>query len=386
MTPRPSVARALAAPLLAAAVALAPAGPPPAAGGPAAGVRVDTGEIAGARFAIANPPGAWNRSVLLVAHGYRPESAPLIADLNPARALYRALLGEGWIVATTSYRRNGLIVGDAIADLDALRAHIADAYGEPERVILDGESIGGLVAVIMAERDAGPYQGAVVFDATLYAKEPNMRVGLSLLPRIPLVFVATAGGAREARSYLTALVARPAPAVQPALLLVSREGHTNINQAERLAALRALDDWIDRGREALPRPAEGAAYADITVAPEPGPSTAAAHADARGFDTKVAEVDPVYGNVLLEAQAPDFAAAGIEPMTFVEVRAHGSAYRVLYGRTFTDARHNQWVAFPDADGRTVLSRTFASAAATAGLSVGDPVSVSAYGPGGPASR
>ena len=122
------------------------------------------------------------------------------------------------------------------------------------------------------------------------------------------------------------------------------------------------------------------------MAPEPGPSTAVAHADARGFDTRVAEVDPVYGSVLLEAQAGDFAAAGIEPMTYIEVRAHGSAYRALYGRTFTDAKHNQWVAFPDADGRTVLSRTFASAAATASLSAGDPVSVSAYGPGGPVSR
>jgi alpha-beta hydrolase superfamily lysophospholipase len=79
------------------------------------------------------------------------------------------------MVATTSYRRNGLIVGDAIADLDALRAYIARAYGEPERVILEGESMGGLIVTIMAERDKGPYDGAVVFDATLYIKEATPR-------------------------------------------------------------------------------------------------------------------------------------------------------------------------------------------------------------------
>lgn len=386
MTLATPVARALAAPLVVAGLALTPAGSARAAGAAPAPIKVDVGELGGARFSIANPPGAWNHDILLVAHGYRPESAPLVADLNPEKAFYRTLLGEGWIVATTSYRRNGLIIGDAIADLDALRAYIAETYGEPDRVILDGESIGGLVAAIMAERDAGPYQGAVVFDATLYAKEPDMRVGLSLLPRIPLLFVATVREAREARSYLTALVARPAPVVPPALLLISREGHTNINQAEHLAAFRALNDWIERGRDALPQPKEGSAYYDATIPPEPGPSTAIAHAGARGFDTRVAEVDPVYGSVLLEAQAGDFASAGIEPMTFIEVGVRGRAYRALYGRTYSDVKNDQWLAFPDADGRTVLSKGYASAAAAAGLSVGDTVSVTAYGPGGPASR
>ena len=52
-------------------------------------------------------------------------------DLHPERAANRALLNEGWMVATTSYRRNGIIIADAIDDLDALRAFIADTYGEP---------------------------------------------------------------------------------------------------------------------------------------------------------------------------------------------------------------------------------------------------------------
>jgi pimeloyl-ACP methyl ester carboxylesterase len=336
------------------------------------------GQIAGARFAIARPPGDWNHDVLLIAHGYRPESAPLIADLHPERASNKALLDEGWIVATTSYRRNGLIIGDAIADLDALRAYISDAYGEPERVILEGESIGGLVVTIMAERDYGPYQGAVVFDATLYAKEPDMRVGLSLLPRIPLLFVATQHEAREARSYLTALVARPPPVVQPALFLISREGHTNISQAEHLEAYRAINDWIERGRDALPQPKPDQPYFDATVAPDPGPSTAVPHPDARGFDTFVAEVDAVYGNVLLEAQASDFESAGIAPMTYFELRVGARSYRALYARTYSDVKNDQWVAFPDADGRTVLSRTFADAAGSAGLRVGDRVSLTGY--------
>jgi pimeloyl-ACP methyl ester carboxylesterase len=374
---RRSIIPALAASL---AVSLAQAGAP-AQETTAARVKVDIGHIAGASFAVANPPGEWNHRVLLLAHGYRPDSAPLIADLHPERASIKAALDEGWIVATTSYRRNGMIVGDAIADLDALRAYIVAAYGQVDRVILEGESMGGLIVTIMAERDAELYSGAVVFDATLYVKETNGKVGLSLLPRIPLIFLATQREVKEARSYLTSLVARPTPAIQPVLFLIQREGHTNINQPEHLGAFRAINAWIDGGREALPAPKDQALYYDATVAADPGPSTAVPLQDNRGFRTSVAEVDAVYGNILLEAQAPDFAGSGIPPMTFCTLQAGGKSYRALYGRTYTDVKDGEWIAFPDADGRTVLARNFADAAATTGLKVGDAVTLVPVEPG-----
>jgi pimeloyl-ACP methyl ester carboxylesterase len=353
---------------------------------PSPSPKVDVGHIAGASFAIANPPGDWNHRVLLLAHGYRPLSAPLIADLHPDRASIRAALDEGWIVATTSYRRNGLIVEDAIADLDALRAYIVATYGQVDRVILEGESMGGLVVTIMAERDADLYAGAVVFDATLYAKETNGKIGLSLLPRIPLIFLATEREVPEARGYLTSLVARPSPVIQPVLFLIHREGHTNINQAEHLAAFRSINAWIDGGREALPRPKDQTHYYDATVVAEPGPSTAVLLPENHGFRTAVAEVDAVYGNILLEAQAPDFAAAGIPPMTFCTLEAGGKSYRTLYGRTYTDVKDGEWIAFPDADGRTVLSRNFSDAAGSAGLKVGDAVTLVPVEPGAKPSR
>jgi pimeloyl-ACP methyl ester carboxylesterase len=348
---------------------------------PAAPVKVDIGHLAGANFAIARPPGEWNHRLLLLAHGYRPVSAPLIADLHPERASIKAALDEGWIVATTSYRRNGMIVGDAIADLDALRAYIATSYGDLDRVILEGESTGGLIVTIMAERDAELYAGAVVFDATLYVKETNGTVGLSLLPRIPLIFLATEREVPEARSYLTSLVARPSPAVQPALFLIQRVGHTNINQAEHLAAFRAINAWIDGGRAALPVPKDQARYFDATVAPDPGPSSAVLLPDNRGFTTSVAEADAVYGNILLAAQARDFASAGIPLMTFCTLGVGGKSYRALYGRTYSDVKAGEWIVFPDADGRTVLARNSANAAATAGLKVGDAVTLVPVEPG-----
>ena len=194
-----------------------------------------------------------------------------------------------------------------------------------------------------------------------------MKVGLSLLPRIPLLFVATEREVAPAKSYLTSLISRPDPVVQPELFLIKREGHTNINQAEHLAAFRALNAWIDGGRDSLPKPAENEPYYDATVPADPGPSTAVIHGDGHGFDTKVAEVDAVYGNVLLEAQAADFASVGIAPMTYFELKLGSGSHRTLYGRTYTDVKEGEWIAFPDADGRTVLSRSYADAAGSEGL-------------------
>jgi hypothetical protein len=174
--------------------------------------------------------------------------------------------------------------------------------------------------------------------------------------------------------------------VQPELFLIKREGHTNINQEEHLAAFHALNAWLDRGREALPQPAENEVYFDATIQPDPGPSTAVIHKDGRGFDTTVAEVDAVYGNVLLQAQAQDFAAAGIGPMTYFELKLRSGSHRTLYGRTYTDVKQGEWIAFPDADGRTVLARSYLDAAKTAGLRAGDPVSLLVLDPHGPPLR
>jgi hypothetical protein len=371
---------------IAAAAVLATAGPAARADGTAPAVAVEVGTLHGAQFAIATPPGKWNGRLLLLAHGYRPDNAPLIADLHPERAALKAALDAGWIVATTSYRRNGIIVADAIADLDALRAYIAQEYGEPERAILEGESTGGLVVTIMAERELTAYSGAIAFDATLYVKELNGQVGLSLLPRIPLLFVATEREAVQAKGYLTALVARPAPVIPPALFLIGREGHTNINQPEHLEAFAAMNAWIDRGPSALPAPKDQALYFDATIAPDPGPSTAVVDAGTRSLETTVAEVDAVYGNVLLAAQAPDFQAAGIPPMTYCTVQVGDKPFRTLYGRTYSDVKKAGWVAFPDADGRTVLACVGGNAVTLAGLATGTAVTVTAVLPTNAPSR
>lgn len=342
----------------------------------AAAPAIETGEIDGAKFTLARPA-QWNGRVLLLAHGLRSADRPLVADLFPAHLAYRTLLEEGWLVAKTSYRRNGLIVADAIADLDALHAHIAAEFGVPARVVLEGESMGGLIVTLMAERrpPGSPiYHGAIAIGAALDAREPSSTLELTHRPQIPLIFLTNqselAGPQRYVSSEVTDLTA-----LRAALFRVARDGHVNVNQAERLVALRALDAWLDRGAAALPQPAAGVSFFDATVPPQPQPSQVAMHADGRGFDARVVEVSAIYGNIFLNAQPADFAAADIPRAAHFLITCHGQTFRVLHGRDFGSVKRGEWVAFPNADGFTWLARNYADAAATAKLAVGDIVTL-----------
>jgi pimeloyl-ACP methyl ester carboxylesterase len=333
-----------------------------------AGFRLETGEIEGARFVIARPD-QWNGCVLLIAHDYRAKTAPLVADLNPDHLAHRTLLDEGWVVAKTSFRRNGAIIRDAIADLENLRAHIAATGGEPRRVLLEGDAMGGTIVTLIAEQFAGHYQGAVAVDALLQAREKKDFIPFNLQPQIPLVFLTNQSELNSPQKYVTAPFERPS---RPLLLRVARDGHVNVNQRERLLALRTLVDLIDQQPIALPTVDGTPMFFDATQEPVPGPSQVRP-LDEGGFEARVTEVTAINGNLLLTAQPSDFSAADIAPDTWFEIVAKGQSYRVLYGRDFASVQPGLWVAFANADGFFSLARNNDNAATTSGLAAGDPV-------------
>jgi S-adenosylmethionine hydrolase len=148
-----------------------------------------------------------------------------------------------------------------------------------------------------------------------------------------------------------------------------------VNQHERLAALRALNVWLDQGRDALPSPASAAPFLDVTTPPPPQPSQVKRHPDGRGFDARVIEISGNYGNVFFNAQPEDFAMAGIEPMAWCELRVGDQTFRVRHGRDFNSVPRGEWVVFPNADGFYWLARNFGDAATTAKLKAGDTISL-----------
>ena len=333
---------------------------------------VEEGQIGDARFTILRPA-QWNRSVLLIAHGYVPEGRPLHADLSLDTPAYRALVDEGWIVGKTSFRRNGIIVTDAITDLNALREFIVNQDGEPDRIILEGESMGGLIVTLIVERYPGRYHGAVAIGAALEIDEPGAVIKPTARPQRPLIFMSNQTELQDPLSYATQQSASQDAALAPAVFRISRDGHVNVNQAERLVALRALNAWIDSGRGTLPAP--GSIAHDATVASIPMPSRVTFEADRRGFKAHVTAIARAYGNVFIDAQAQDFESAGIAPQTWFDLLAHGQSFRAFYGSGFGSVKEGEWVVFPDADGFSCVCRNFADAAGTAQLTLGDEVTL-----------
>ena len=336
------------------------------------------GEIDGAHYAIARELGVdWNRSLLLIAHGYRPESAPLVADLFPDQVAYATLLNEGWILAKTSYRRNGIIVADAITDLDNLHELITEDFGPPARSIIEGDSMGGTIATHLMEREDSRYQGAVAVGAALDLRESNGASGVTLAPLRPLLFMSNRSEILGPKAYIAeADIPRDSPSLRPVLFRIDRDGHVNVNQAERLTALRALNLWLDRGRGALPRNQPF----DATQHPQTQSSLAMFDEDNRGLTTKVSHVSAIYGNVWLDIQPTDLERIGFNPGLWAQLIVNDQTYRVRYGKDFSSVERGQWVIFPNADGFFWLSRNWGNAAETADLELGDSVRLRRFTP------
>ncbi|HEU5077783.1 MAG TPA: SAM hydroxide adenosyltransferase [Opitutaceae bacterium] len=346
--------------------------------------KIQRGELEGAKYAWAQPD-HWNGSVLILAHGYVSEDLPLNPNFNPEHAAYKKLIDEGWLVAKTSYRRNGLILADGIADIDNLRAEIARRMGAPERVIVEGDSMGGTIAVLIAERavetPTALYQGVIAVDPGLNLREPASGItGLSMQPKIPVVFLCNRNEIDGSRSYRDLNFPRDIRPFAPALLRVNRDGHVNVNQAERLFAIRYLTAWIDSGSAPTNTLSPQLGYTDATRIPDPQPSRVFLDADEHGFTAHVSEISGNHGNILLDAQPADFEKIGLRPNAYFQITIRERNFRVLFGRDFNSVKRGEWVAFPNADGFFWLGRNFADAAKTAECKAGDLVQIRRYEP------
>jgi hypothetical protein len=98
-----------------------------------------TGALNGSLFTIYTPSSVpFNGHLLIFAHGCRPEGIALDSNLNMNDILYQKLLRAGWILAGTSYRREGIIVRDAVEDVIQLHAYISETFGKPQFSLLEG--------------------------------------------------------------------------------------------------------------------------------------------------------------------------------------------------------------------------------------------------------
>jgi len=343
---------------------------------------LETGHLQGADYAIADPLN-WRGKVLILAHGWRPPDAPLVAELNPTDPAVDRLLQEGWIVAATSYRRNGLIIADALLDLRSLARHIVTTRGQPELLLLEGVSMGASIGILAAESvgDSAPgdQEPPVVFSGVLAIGADPERPGLagtlplSHQPGVPLLLLSNRGELEPAARYVAATAQA---AVPPALWRLERDGHVNLSSRERVTALEALERWALGGQRAPGTAPDGW---DATI------STAELRSTARpgkgGMTGKVARVDRVYGNVDTDLVARDLEAIEVQVGDWFQVLCGANTQQVLLGHGFADVAAGQFVAFLTAEGYLRIASNLDNAAATLRCHAGDSIMILPAEPG-----
>ena len=310
-------------------------------------VTVEQGTLGPSKIMIA-APAKWNKHMLIYAHGLRAANTPLSAEFSVNDPLNKTLLDEGWLIAETSYRRNGWIVDDAITDLTQLRQYVIDKYGMPERIYLCGGSMGGAIVTRMAETCKGQYDGAL-------AVGPALNFGAvkyTFRPEMPLLFISNQNELVDPKRYLAQLTDVP---IKPALWYLKRDGHCNLNDQEELAALRALVAYRETGKiednkdatiiltpKSVARFADGGAYAKMTGA-----------------------------NIDTEFTAADLEKLGITRGKTFQVTFNEKTFTVLLGVSYFDVRQGEWVAFVMANGYVKIARNYDSVIALLGCKTGD---------------
>lgn len=306
-----------------------------------------------------------NGKLLLIAHGFIPAARPLGASLRLDDPAYRRLIDAGWTVAATSYRRNGMILADGAADVETLRQEVTRHHGPFPAVVIEGTSMGGYIAAMLAENPPDPsYRGALALGAALEIKAPeDAALPLTGKPKFPVLFLSTQDEIAGPADY-----ARRA-GDQAVIWKVTRDGHVNLNRAEVGAAYDALLAWIDGTPIAHAK--------DATLPPSPLPQTATFSPDGRSLTGCVTNIDPVYGNLTIDFRPEDADRLGWRRGDWASVRI-GEAKEstpILHGATFGDVKEGAWVCFPTAEGQMFVCRNFADAAASSGAKIGARITV-----------
>jgi pimeloyl-ACP methyl ester carboxylesterase len=127
----------------------------------------DSVQASGAIYRICMPSaGNWNGDLVVYAHGYVASNQPVVIPedqliLPDGTALSEIVNSLGFAFATTSYRTNGLVVRDGVADLVDLVNIFIIAHGAPSHVYLAGVSEGGLITTLAIEQYSNVFDGGL---------------------------------------------------------------------------------------------------------------------------------------------------------------------------------------------------------------------------------
>lgn len=119
-----------------------------------------TGLLDGVRYQIRLPK-VWNGTLLLYSHGYRA-AEPFPSDFAEPRTDAEVagndqsadkLLAAGYALAGSAWASNGYALKEGVKAGEQLYAFFRDRVGKPQRTYVWGESLGGVVTELLAERE-----------------------------------------------------------------------------------------------------------------------------------------------------------------------------------------------------------------------------------------
>jgi hypothetical protein len=135
-----------------------------AAAGAPGFARADTvldGSTDGGAFFRIVVPTAWNGDLVIWNHGFSLSPIGPVSDLGPLAALQ---LSEGYAVAASSYQQRGWALFKTKNDLQNLVGVFVANFGTPNRVLVTGASLGGIVTAAAVEKaNLGNLAGAFTF-------------------------------------------------------------------------------------------------------------------------------------------------------------------------------------------------------------------------------
>ncbi|MCW1925471.1 SAM-dependent chlorinase/fluorinase [Luteolibacter arcticus] len=321
---------------------------------------VVTGEIDGAKYMFATPE-KWEGKLVLIAHGYRAEDQPLKADFEIDKRFATPLLDKGWAIASTSYRRNGWIIEDAITDLKVLRDHIAAAKGGVNRCILVGSSMGGLISTLAAEGAIDNLHGVVAIGAYLGDRETGAYYQtLSWKPKVPVLFLTNETELDHPRHYR-----EKAGAETTALWEIKRPGHCNVSAIERYHAVVAVDGWIDGTAPEKDK--------DGTVRPPARKSTAAKQDG--GLAGKITFVSASFGNLSSDLVSADLDTLKLKPGDKAIVKSGAAQLEATVALYRTDVEEGKTAVYVTPDGWVAIVINGGNAAEALQVKKGERVTI-----------
>lgn len=313
-------------------------------------IAVYSGTIGPSFITIAVPKDTWNGKLLLYNHGMRFPTRPLSSALPLQSKHYRQWLREGWMVASSSFRRQGMIVLEAIQDSAALHETIVARFGEPKRTILFGESMGATISLLMVESEPLKYHGAIAVSIGR-SRDFQYPLAHSHKPAAPILFLSNSNETAPVLEYLHGASEAP---VLPAFWWIDRVGHVNLSSNELIAAFTGINRWIKHGTVER--------FKNGTINPSP-PASKAQFSDGGAYG-HIFSVDQAYGNTTSDFVKADFDRLGIFLGDPFKLQIKGKTYRSKLGQNYSDYDTGEWFTMIDANGFTSIGINYGAADTT----------------------